>query len=46
VELFDVSTCRSRTAAQVGRLDRPGGSLEPARMARLERAGQMLLVAA
>src|SRR5262245_47374628 len=46
MELFDVSSCRSRTAAQVGALERPAGSLSARDWKRLERAGQMLLVAA
>lgn len=46
MELFDVSTCRSRTAAQVAPLERPDGELGPRAWKRLDRAGQMLLVAA
>ena len=46
MELFDVSTCRSRTAAQVAPLERPDGALGPREWKRLDRAGQMLLVAA
>jgi 3-oxoacyl-[acyl-carrier-protein] synthase II len=46
MELFDVSTCRSRTAAQVAPLERPDGALSPREWKRMERAGQMLLVAA
>src|SRR5262245_31723884 len=46
MELFDVSTCRSRTAGQVPSLDRPDGRLDPKEWGRLDRAGRMLLVAA
>ena len=46
MELFDVSSCRSRTAAQVGALERPDGALSTREWKRLERAGRMLLVAA
>jgi 3-oxoacyl-[acyl-carrier-protein] synthase II len=47
MELFDVSTCRSRTAAQVGALDeRPDGAMRARDWRRLDRASRMLLVAA
>lgn len=45
MELFDVGTCRSRTAAQVGTLDRPSGQIRMREWARLDRAGRMLLLA-
>lgn len=45
MNLFDVSTCRSRTAAQVPPLDRPSGRMSPRAWARLDRAAAMLLVA-
>src|SRR5262245_19382941 len=47
MELFDVSTCRSRTAAQDGALDeRPDGAMTSRGWKRLDRASRMLLIAA
>lgn len=46
MELFDVSTCRSRTAAQVGGLDLPLEDVPGRAWQRLDRASRMLLIAA
>ena len=46
VELFDVSTCRCRTAAQVGTLENPSDRIPRKAWGRLDRASKMLLTAA
>jgi 3-oxoacyl-[acyl-carrier-protein] synthase II len=46
VDLFDASTCRCQTAAQISQLERPDGEISQRKWRWLDRASQMLLIAA